>query len=75
MPRTEAKNLADVNPVYWNNEQRAQWITAYLNEKPGILPIPFHDKGTCAFCDLFHLLISLAARQEAKTNEPPRPSS
>lgn len=65
MPRTTINPglLAGAHPKQWIPEQRAEWITDYHNKKPGILPIPFHDKHDCEFCDFFHALIAEAERE------------
>jgi hypothetical protein len=54
--------LARTHPRDWTAEQRAEWIAAWLNDKPGLLPVPLHPRGECEFCEIFYGLMVEAAR-------------
>lgn len=53
--------LGRAHPVEWTPEQRARWIADWRNDKPGLLPVPFHPRGQCRLCDIMYGLIDEAA--------------
>lgn len=53
--------LGRTHPRDWEAEQRAEWIAAWLNDKPGLLPVPLHPRDDCEFCDVFYGLMDEAA--------------